>query len=186
MAAIAVIVLVGPSGGVASAGELSPQNMAGSWQCTSNDGNAPGLAVFSARPNVIDFTVDLGVVSGVRSELRGEFDYDSGVRRWTLHERQLPDLAQFIGYAGSWTSQTWTFAGAIYPPDPGDSMFDSLEPARISLIAFGNDAFEMIRTQETGGQWVSHDPWTADVLDESCSRLPPAPGKDGDTRSAGN
>lgn len=149
-------------------------SLAGSWHCAANDGSQGGTAVFTARDSSLDFVYGFMGAAGIHYVLHGEFSYDAASQTWTLRERQTPDLSQFLGHAAPWTSQQWTFAGAVYPPDPGDSIFDNMEPARISFTAFGKDSFEMVRTQQVGGQWVTHDPWTSNIMDETCVRSAPS------------
>jgi hypothetical protein len=84
-------------------------------------------------------------------------------------DQQATALRRFRGTAGPWTEQLWQFEGTVFPSDP-DSMFDQIETARVTFVAFGNDAFEMIRAQRVGGQWVSHDPWYSAVIDIDCTR----------------
>lgn len=98
-----------------------------------------------------------------------DFRYDSGSQTWAL-DQNTTDFRRFRGIAGQWNAQVWQFDGAVYPTDP-DSMFDQLEVGRVTFIAFGSNAFEMIRSQQVGGAWVSHDPWYGAVIDVNCRRL---------------
>lgn len=142
--------------------------LSGTWECVAADRSTTGRALFVEHAGVLsmDYTYQRG---DEMHRLHAEFRYDPSAATWTLDQRAV-DLQRFRGSAGTWTSQLWTFHGAVYPPSPGSSMYDRMEPASVTFIAFGNDAFEMIRTQETGGQWVVHDPWTSAVMDDTCTR----------------
>ena len=143
-------------------------NLAGTWTCSEPDQTTTGRALFTTRPNGLSMQY-VDVSNGQSREIDADFSYDSHAQTWRLDE-SAPDLLRFRGFAGAWTGQTWEFDGAVFPPDPGSSLYNRLEPAHVTFVAFGNDEFEMIRTQETGGQLVLHDPFTDAVMDDSCTR----------------
>jgi hypothetical protein len=140
----------------------------GAWICEATDHTTTGTALFVAHTGGLSMEYEYQRGDATH-RLDAEFSDDPHTGTWTLDE-PLADLQHFRGTAGAWTSQLWTFDGAVYPPTPGSSMYDRMEPASVTFIAFGNDTFEMIRTQETGGQWVVHDPWTSAVMDDLCTR----------------
>jgi hypothetical protein len=141
----------------------------GEWTCEASDHASRGVA---------DFTVHSGGFSmryaydesGTPNETDADFTYDARSATWSIEE-PAGQLQRFRATAGPWTQQVWEFDGVTYPTTPGDSIYDQVERARVMFISFGNDDFEMIRSQQVGGQWVLHDPWYSSVTDDNCSRI---------------
>jgi hypothetical protein len=144
--------------------------LVGAWTCTERTTATPARIVFTKRPSGLTMAYEYADETGTPRELDAALLYDASVGTWTLDVPTMSGLPQFHGSAGSWSAQTWVFKGAVYPPNPGDSIFDELEPAQITFIAFGTNSFELLRSQEVGGQWVMHDPWESPVLDAWCDR----------------
>lgn len=147
----------------------SASSLIGTWQCVGSNGQRSGTAVLTGAPPQISMTYRYTGLDGAAYELDATFHYDAASAAWTLRE-PAGEFTAFVGRAGAWTDQLWTFAGADAPLDPGDSMFDEYEHAQMTFVSLGRNAFEMIRSQQWGGQWVSHDPWTSSVLDVICTR----------------
>lgn len=141
----------------------------GVWTCAGNAWSQPGSMSFSVAPRFISMSYAYPGVEGTTYELNSTFAYDPASATWALEQKGAQYL-EFRGIAGRWTAQTWVFDGTIYPPNTGEIMYYQPEHARITFIAFGDNVLEMIRSQEVGGQWVSHDPWTSSVLDVTCTR----------------
>ncbi len=140
----------------------------GEWTCEAASHAWSGRAVFTAHPGGMSMRYVYGP-SGTGRETDAEFTYDAQSATWTLDEPAL-QRERFRGTAGPWQGQLWEFEGVTFPATPGDTMYDALEKGRVTFISFGNDSFEMIRTQEVGGQWVLHDPWYSAVADDNCTR----------------
>jgi hypothetical protein len=136
--------------------------LAGTWKCRGADQST--TLVFTRYNGGLLMHDD-----ATPRTIASDFRYDPRSQTWTL-DQGTASFGRFRGSAGPWTEQLWQFTGAVYPADP-DSMFDQEEVGRVTFIAFGNDAFEMIRSQQVGGAWVSHDPWYNAVIDIDCYRL---------------
>ncbi|HEY9085712.1 MAG TPA: hypothetical protein VIN40_07240 [Candidatus Tyrphobacter sp.] len=141
----------------------------GEWSCEAADHASSGHATVTTHPGGLSMRYLYGA-PGTVHETDADFTYDARAARWTLDE-PASQLQRFRGAAGPWTEQLWEFDGVTFPPTPGDSMYDQVEKARVTFIAFGADAFEMVRAQEVGGQWVLHDPWYSAVTDDYCTRV---------------